>query len=185
MNDLYKDYYVQQKVEKELSIIERNLIDEAEKRYIAEGREEELYKMTIGILIEEQEKLTYAESINNITSIELIDKLIIEKDSVRLMRWKMKIRNNGKKDIIKVQGWLYILGPKTKEILRRDTINCALNIPSGKSVHYTTNPVNLNYTILASKIIEDLSVDSLRKYIEWQPLSVMFGDSTQILKTNM
>jgi len=123
MNELYQDYYVQQKVEKELSVIERNLIDEAEKRYIAEGRGEDLNKMTIGMLIEEQEKLTGTESINNITSIELIDKLIVEKDSVRLLKWKVRIRNKSKKDIIRVQGWLYILGPKTKEILRRDTIN--------------------------------------------------------------
>ena len=185
MGELYKDYYVQKQVEKELTNDEKNIIDEAEKQYISRGMEDELKAKTLGELIKEFSNQTSLLNINSVTKLKILNKIISSENNIQSLKWKIQIFNKSKKEIIHVQGWLVIHDKKTKEIMRHDTIDCQITIKSNSSVVFITNFQDFDSGNEGNRIINNLNIKELQNQYEWVPVTVMFGDSTELSKVNM
>jgi hypothetical protein len=184
MENVYNDYYKQQEIEEKLSENEKKLISEAEQRYADEKREKELLVMTIKQIIDDQKKFDEREDIDNISEIKIKDKEYIEEGGKKFITWNVLIKNKCKKDIIRLQGWLRFVDMKSEEILRFDTLDCGFLIRNKKTIEFTTGRNIFEKDIPANRIIYNLSIDSLNKMLEWEPLLVLFSDSTQLLRTN-
>jgi hypothetical protein len=184
IKELYQNDYVKDIVEKKLSFDEKYKLDKAEQRYLNSYQNEELLSKTLGELIKEQQDIPPEKDLTKITNVKLIEKNIISGNGINYLKWKIQINNTFKKDIIRVQGWLYFLDKKTKEIIRRDTVDCNQLIKVTSSIFCFSKSHEFDLTIPGDKIIQNANIENLQKSLDWEPVMITFKDSTQLSSIN-
>jgi hypothetical protein len=180
MDEVYRDYYVQKKIESQLSFQEKDLLDRAEQRYIAMGKKNQFSKMTINDIINEQKKFNDVQNIINVTTIKITDKSIIQENNNRYIQWKILIYNKSNKAITKVQGWINIIDLKSKEILRTDVIDSDVIIKKNGNIVIESIMKEFDISEKANNIIKDAKIEELNKMIVWHPTLIIFADSTEL-----
>lgn len=180
MEEVYKDYYVQKKIDDGLTLKEHDLLDRAEERYTKKGLKHKFAKMTIREIIEEQVKNSGSANIQNIIIITVKKYSIIDKDNEQFLEWTLQLRNKSQKDIIKIQGWLNFIDIKSKEILRTDALDCNIFLAKDSTLEFKTMPFFFDTDEQANQIIKKATIKDINKMLQWQPTLFLFSDSSEI-----
>ena len=97
----------------------------------------------------------------------------------RIKEGKITVSFNSEVCEIKKDEVVYI-DKKTKEILRKDTIDCKKTIPKKSNILFLTMNHDYNPIILGNKKIKSMSIEQINTILHWQPTYILFADSTEL-----